>query len=103
MQATNQTLYQYHLEAQQISKSFQGFLLSSRVRDFYKHNKIRLESLFEKMNGLQQMYFVQEGGKTKETKDEKGVLMPVMLEGKTFEQFQAALKELMDVEINIIG
>lgn len=95
----NKNLYEFHcqLEAMKTSIIFQ--LLFGRIKDFYKNNDIRINSLIDKLNKLQEEYFIyNEEGKVKEEGDPK---KPVMVEGKTYEEYLEKYELLMEAPCNI--
>ena|SRR3990167_147771 len=68
----------------------------SYKKEFYKHNKIKIESLHEKMRKLQREYFVVENEKIIKENDEKDAKAK-MLEGKDREEFDKKFNELIDI------
>lgn len=96
---TNGLLLQYHAEINQLQNSVIMLLLKGRVADFYKEYGIRINTILEKKTALQKDYFVFEGESIKkegEGKDAK----PIMLEGKTYEEFIGKYNELMNEPIS---
>lgn len=67
MNSNNALLYKLHRqlnEAQQ-NEDVVYYLLGGRIRDFYKHNEIKINVILETIIKLQEMYFVMEDGVVK--------------------------------------
>jgi hypothetical protein len=71
---TNAELWQYHTDIQTMNPTVR-MLLKGRIAEFYKQNGIRIKTLSEKINKLQENHFVSEG--------------------KTLADFEKAFHELM--------
>lgn len=99
--ATNQMLYNFHVELQQIANnSVIGLLLRSKINDFYKENGLRINMLEQGILRIQKEHMEFENDKIKyegEGENKK----PVFLIGKSNETLQEAYKELMEKQIVI--
>lgn len=96
---TNGLLLQFHQEISQLQNSVIMFLLKGRVTDFYKDFGIRINTVLEKKTKLQKEYFVFDGENIKkegEGNDQK----PVMLEGKTYDEFIEKYNQLMNEQVS---
>lgn len=94
----NRRLLAYHQEMEGFKDSILYQFLSPKIRFFYKQNGIRIQTLVSKVGELNKEFFEYEGDRLKKGEDKK----PVLLEGKTAEEFDLRLNELMDREVNII-
>ena len=100
-QFTNSTMLAFHNELESLNKSVVYYLLKGRIDDFYKQYGIRIESLIVRMNDIEKKYFVVEGEQIKmegEGKDAK----PVMQEGKTMEDLNKEMIELLKQPVSNI-
>lgn len=90
------TIYNYHLEIQQWQKIGSVLLHfhRSKIQEFYKEYTSRLEKIFKEVTQVQDQHFEYEGDKVKEV-DGK----PVYKEGKTEEDFNTAMHELMSQQV----
>lgn len=106
---TNQNLLDFHHEIQSwyASGSVLPFLNRSKIKEFYKINDVKIDTLQKKIEAIYQNYFVYEtvdgdANKQKvkfvgEGKERK----PVFLLGKKEDDFQKELSDLTSVKINI--
>jgi len=97
----NKHLYQYHIQLEQLKGNIIYELLGGRIRDFYKNNRVKLQSIIDKLHHLQEEFFVIENDKVKMTPLEvtdnvRKEPEPVMLEGKTFKEYEVKYNELME-------
>ena len=58
IQATNQTLYNYHVELQQLHKSVLGMLLKAKINEFYKDNLLRINLIEQGIIRIQKDHLV---------------------------------------------
>lgn len=96
---TNGLLMQWHTEIGQLQNSVIMYLMKGRLADFYKDYGIRINTVMDKKTSLQKEYFVFEDEKVKhegEGKESK----PVMLEGKTYEEFMKKYNDLMAEQVS---
>lgn len=91
----NRHLYQYHKQIQGLRGNVIELLLKGRINEFYKNNGVRVNTLIEKMASLQKDYYIYEGEQIK-TEEKDGKKVFVFQDGKTQEQFNAALENLMN-------
>jgi hypothetical protein len=94
MQLTNNQLYSYHKELESWKGSVLELFNRVKIKEFYRYNAFRIETLERKLNDMQRKYFVIENEETKYEGDK-----PVMLEGLTLEDYTSELNELMSVLI----
>jgi hypothetical protein len=88
------------------------FLNRSKIADFYTHNSHKVDKLYQNIENIQRNHFVfyviegmkNEKGEPKEDiqfegegKDKKPVLLP----GKTMEEFNKEINDLMNTDIEI--
>lgn len=92
----NKNLYQFHLQLEEMKNSVVFQLLFGRIKDFYKNNSLKINSIIGKLNVLRDEFFeVDENGKTKTSGEP---LAPVMKEGKTYEEYTVKFDELMEMD-----
>lgn len=72
---------------------------NSRINDFYKEFKLRLETLWKEVRTLQEEYFVFENDKVK-VEGEGNDRKPICKEGKTIEDFNQAWADLMNQQVS---
>lgn len=73
-----------------------------RISDFYKEHGIRLDGIYKAIENIRKEYCVYENDSIK-IEGEGSDRMPVLLEGKTREDFNKAIDDLMNQDItNII-
>lgn len=102
-QPTNSILWQFHNDYQQMPASYRH-LFRSKLQDFYKNNGIRIETLSEKIQKLQEEFFVIISNQIQMNepltdKDGKPIgntdPTPKLQSGKTMTDFQEKFKEIM--------
>ena len=99
---TNQVLYNYHVELQQLHKSVLGMLFRSKINEFYKDNLLRINLIEQGIVRIQKEHLVFEGDQIQHSDEtENGQKIPLFLIGKTNEDLQKAYKELMEKQITI--
>ena len=102
---TNRQLYSlFDQRAQLIAKNdYLLFLLKSKDREFYSNNLIRYQTLNKAVFDLTFKYYVHED----DPHSQFGKIMlfesdrPVLREGMTDSDFDAEMKQLMDIEVQI--
>ncbi len=94
---TNGKLFKYHQEIQSFKGSIFEVFLRSKIKEFYRHNKIRINGLVERINKLRNEYFEIKDGQILQ-KDGK----PVSLKDKDPDEYKTKMDELMKIEVNII-
>lgn len=75
------------------------YFLKDQLTKFFTEYGVKIEAVIERKTKLQKEYFVFDGEQVKhegEDKDRK----PVMLEGKTYEEFMKAYTELMNEPVS---
>ncbi len=97
---TNNRLLTWHNEIQSLNGSIVAKFLHSKIREFYNNNGVRINSLQDKRSELTKKYFVIEDDKLKTEGDGENA-KPVLIEGKTNEDFENELKELMEKEVAV--
>jgi len=97
----NKNLYAYHLEIQGWRGSVMFHFQASRIKNFYDKNAVRLNILLEKLDKLQQKYFVISPNNelVMQVEDPN---TPVLLEGMLKEDYDKEYAELMERDIQII-
>lgn len=100
MQGTNRQLLSLHREAQTMTGLIAIFN-RSKIKQFYGDNVIRINTLNEKISKIQREFLVIEEGDKIRHEGEGNDRKPVIQEGKTREEFEAKLKDLLDLEIEI--
>lgn len=96
----NRQLWNYHVELNKISQSAIFFLLRSRINDFYKEYGIRIDTLNNKIKAIEKTYFLHEGDKLQmSAPTEKEASSPILNEGKTHDDFNKEINELLDSNI----
>jgi len=107
-------LIDWHYEIQQSiipSKSFRDACLKSKVESFYNENNERIKSIIEFGEKMMKDYFQYEQGRVKfqevdgigpDDKPQKQS-MPCLLPGKTLEEYQQKINEVMETKIEIIA
>lgn len=96
---TNEQLYRFHIEIQQLQRtSAIGFLLKGRINDFYKENNIRIQTLVEKLQQIQKDNLVCDANGMPKFNDKKEA---ELLEGCTMEEFNRLTKEVMDRKVAV--
>ncbi len=93
MQLTKLQLWNYHRELSSYSGSILEVFHRQKIKDFYRHNKIKIESIEKSLMDMQLKYFVYEEGQQK-LEDGK----PVLVEGLTLQDYT---KEFND-ELNVL-
>ncbi len=102
VQSTNQTLYNYHVELQQLHKSVLGMLLKAKINEFYKDNLLRINLIEQGIVRIQKENLVFEGDQIQYSDQmENNQKIPLFLIGKTNEDLQKAYTELMGKQITI--
>ena len=103
MQVTNRMLLQLHQQRNDLTQQqpLLAILLGSKLRQFDNSNGIRIHSLIKKLNKIENEYFVHENDRVK-YEGEQGKEQPVLLEGKTREDFDKTINQILDKEIQII-
>ncbi len=97
---TNQVLYNYHIELQQLHKSVLGLLLRPKINEFYASNGLRINLLEQGILRIQKEHLVFDGEKIKYHEAKEGEQKQlVFIEGKTNDDLQKAYAELMEKEI----
>lgn len=94
----NAQLLRYHNEIMRMQGSVLEVFLDSKIKEFYKNNIIRINTLTEKLNALSGEYLKMEGGKAIYDENKN----PISLEGKSLDEYHQKVKELMSQEINIV-
>lgn len=106
MNFQNKQLYKFHLELDELKTSVFNFLFKSKISDFYKNNGLRINTLMDNINKLQMAFFEFEAEGTplariKMSTNENNEPVPVLKEGNTMEEYNAAFDELMNRETTI--
>lgn len=101
--AKNKVLYKYHLQLQEAHGDVMAFLLGSRIKDFYKNNGLKIQSIVDKIASLQKKYFVIENDRVKMEKikkegSEDEIDSPVMLPEMLYDNFMKEYTELMEMD-----
>ncbi len=95
----NKDLYSFHLQLKGLETNIIYQLIFGKIKDFYKHNSIRINTLIEKITAMQDDYFVLDAeGKVQQ---EGEPLQPIMKEGKTYDEYLEKYNELMEKECPI--
>ncbi len=102
----NKDLYNYHLQLEQLKSNVIYQLLRGRVQEFYRHNGLRLNTLTEKLQKLQDDFFVIINNNIQYTKEvidgeETGKDTPVMQDGKLFSDYTEKYNEIMEKDCQI--
>lgn len=95
---TNGNLLSYHNEIQNMRGSVLEYFFDSKIKEFYKNNIVRVNTLTEKLNALGAEYLKMEDGKVIYDETKK----PIPMEGKTLAEYSEKFKEIMSQEVNII-
>lgn len=111
---TNRNLLSFDEEVQQWYSigSILAEFHKSKIKDFYKHNGIRVSTLNKKIDDMHREYFQYEA-----LKDKDGIInlnntkiklsgegkdrQPILLDGKTFENFNKDYSELLNANIDV--
>lgn len=109
---TNAQLYQLFQEWAQLNRGLLGALLSSKLREFYKNNHLRYQSILEGLSKLEQKYFEQKedanatfGFRTVFREQEvegKKLMAPVLLEGMSLEDYEKEKQEFLNESTVIV-
>ena len=94
----NKDLYKYHLELEESKNTVYANLLRGRIADFYKNNGIRINTIMSNINALQKDYFVLENGVVKQDENK----IPVMNEGRLFDEYVSKFDALMESDCTIV-
>lgn len=94
---TNANLHQFHNEIQSWNGSVLSEFNRQKIKDFYKHNGAKIDTLTKKMQDLTREYFEVENDSVKLNEEKK----PVLLEDKTMEGYTREFTELMGRSIEI--
>jgi hypothetical protein len=97
---TNADLFAYHNEIQGWKTSVLYRFLKSRIDNFYNKNQIRLNILIDKLNRLQERYFVMENGVVQTEKNDAN--KPLVKEGLVYEDYLKEFTDLMNINVEII-
>lgn len=98
---TNAQLYELSQNEKALIQMLFSISMQPKVKDFWKNNSIRVQTMLRKKNEILQEFFVIENETVKmikETVDGKEKDTPVFNEGKTMEGYEKAMKELMETE-----
>lgn len=98
------TLLNYHTEIQSMGDSIFRHFMRSKVKEFYKHNGLKIDTLINKIKELQNEFFVMEvvdGNTHIATTGEGDDKKPVMVEGKELEKYNEKYRLLMKEPCNI--
>lgn len=103
---TNAQLYQLFQEWGQLNRGLIGIMFASKLREFYKNNHLRYQTLLEDLSRLEQGFFEQQedekatfGKRTvfrEQEVDGKKMMLPVLLEGMKLEEYEKAKRELLN-------
>jgi hypothetical protein len=87
------TIFNIHKQVTQWHEqgNAQAYFLKGRIADFYKENKIPLDTLIEDLNKIKKLYFQFDGDLIK--KDEAGT--ELFLDGMTAHSFNMNVQTLM--------
>lgn len=86
------------IEQMQNKGSVLAVVLRSRFDDFHKHNKIKADSMLEKIKNIEKESFqFEENGQVKVDADNK----PIMAEGKNLEDIQKWVTEMMNEKVEL--
>jgi len=106
MNNTNAQLYQLFVEWGQLNRGLLGALLASKLREFYKNNHLRYQSILEGLSRIEHKYFEQKedenatfGKRTLFREEEvngKKAMVPVLLEGMTLEGYEKEKQEFLN-------
>lgn len=93
-------LYRLNIEIQQASHTGVGYLLRSKINEFYKEHGVRLNGIIAEVQAIEKEYFVIENGQYKMGEDKQ----PIFIEGKLRENYENEIntlfaKELTDIRI----
>jgi hypothetical protein len=108
MKQKNKDLYRYHQQLQGGSNDIVFHLLTGRIKDFYKNNGLRINTLLEKIEKMQREFFQYgEDGFVKFQKvpvpnSEEMADEPVIQEGKSYDDYIAQFNELMERDTTIV-
>lgn len=99
---TYANLYAYNQEIQNMKGSVLEKFFRGKIDEFYKHNGLRINTMLEKLRHISADFFeMTEDEKQIKTIDKDGVKTPVMLEGKTTEDYNAKVNEYLAKEVPI--
>ena len=114
MKATNRVLISFHTEIEETrrSQSVWGFLLAGRIKEFYKYNGIKVNSIIENTKKINKKYYEyellpeakEETIKFTKPDPEKPNERPksIFKEGVKEEDFNKEWDELMKREVEIL-
>ena len=87
------------IESLRNKRSILAFVNNSKFDDFYKHNKIKADTVMEKVRNLEKEYLeFDEQGVVK--KDDAGA--PCVQEGKTLEELSKKTEEIIMQTVEVI-
>lgn len=92
---TNRHLLMWDIEINNMEGSIMSIFNHHKIKEFYNTNGVRVQSIKEKVNKLQEEFIVIEDNKIKysgEGSDRK----PEIKEGKTFDEYKVKHEELMN-------
>jgi hypothetical protein len=94
-------LLQYHHDIHQFNGTILNVFFREKIKQFYNHNGVRIQSVLDKQRTLMFEFFETEGPEGKETfrKDAEG--KRIYKEGKTQFEFDARLKEFLNTQTPI--
>ena len=104
IEITNERLYAYHQELLKYSgNSIIGLLLKTRINSFYKDNGIRIDTLINKLKGINKKYLVldEKDGIVWEEVGEDKAKKPKMLLGMKYDDFEEEVKKLQQTVVTI--
>lgn len=103
-QYTNANLIALFREFKQANQGLLGLMLRSKLQEFYRYNFLRYQTLVERLDSLENQYFVFEKAENGKDKvvfevvnvDGKDIRQPVLLEGQTMEDYQQKVDAIMN-------
>ena len=95
---TNGQLFKYHQDIQSLQGSILEYWFQGKIKEFYKHNGIRIRTLSEKINALAVEYFEMKDGQIMQNQEGKSISK----DGKDPNEYKTKMDELMKIEVNII-
>lgn len=97
---TNRTLYTYNQEIHNMSGSILEKFHAGKINQFYKDNGIRVNTLMARLTAIAEDHYKFENGQIKHIAVD-GKQVPVLLPGKTTEEYNSKTNEYLDKETSI--
>lgn len=95
---TKNQLLNYHKQIQGMKGTIYEEFHAPKIREFYRNNGIRIDGINHEIDSLKKSYFVIEDDKIKFEKTEEGKNQPVLQDGKTMDEYNKALTDLLNTE-----